>query len=57
MPDGVHAEYLKYGSNILFVNISETLNKTSERVEYLEDVRLGTLNLLAKPPKKMKRQT
>ena len=57
MPDGVHAEYLKYGSNQLFVKISETLNKTSETVEYLEDVRLGTLNLLAKPPKKMKRPT
>ena len=51
-PDGVHAEHLKYGSNQLFVNISETLNRTSETVEFPEHVRLGTLNPLAKPPKK-----
>ena len=50
--DGVHAEYLKYGSNQLFVNISDILNKTSKTGEYPEDVHLGTLNSLAKPPKK-----
>ena len=51
-PDGVHAKYLKYGSNQLFVNISEILNKTSETGEYPENIRLGTFNPLAKPPKK-----
>ena len=51
-PDGVHAKYLKYGSNQVLVNISEILNKTSETGEYPENIRLGTFNPLAKPLKK-----
>ena len=51
-PDGVHAENLNYEPNELFVTISEILNKTSETVKYPENIRLGTLNPVAKPPKK-----
>ena len=47
----VHAEYQIYGSNQLFANISKMLNKTSKPDKYPEDVHLGTLNPLAKPPK------
>ena len=53
--DGIPAEYLKYGSNQLFVNISNILHKTSETGKYPEDIPLGTLNPLAKPPKRIKR--
>ena len=38
--------------NQLFVNTSNILNNTSKTGEYPEDVHLGTLNPLAKPPKK-----
>lgn len=48
----VHAEYQIYGLNQLFANISKMLNKTSKPDKYPEDVHLGTLNPLAKPPKK-----
>ena len=50
--NGTHAEYLKYGSNQLFVKISETLNKTSQTGEYSEGIFLGTLNALPTPPNK-----
>ena len=53
--DGVHAEYLKYGSNQLIVNISDILNKAREIGEYPEDVRLGTLNPQANHRKRMKK--
>ena len=56
-PDGVHAEYLKYESNLLLVNISDIRNKTSETAEYPEDDPVETLNPPAKPPKRMKRYT
>ena len=51
-PDGVHEEYLKHGSNQLFLNISDILNKTSETGEYPKGVRLRRLNPLAKSQKK-----
>ena len=51
-PGEVHVEYLKYGSNQLFANMSDILNKTSEIGKYPEDVRLGTPNPLVKPWKK-----
>ena len=50
--NGTHAEYLKYGSNQLFVKISETLSKTSQTGEYSEGIFLGTLNALPTPPNK-----
>ena len=50
-PNGFHAKHLKYGLNQLFVNTSNILNNTSKTGEY-PDVHLGTLNPLAKPPKR-----
>ena len=50
--DGVHAELLKHGSDEVYQQISELLNKTSETGEYPEEIRRGILNPLAKPPKK-----
>ena len=44
---GVHAEHLKYGSNQLFVNMSEVLNKTSKTGENVSSLRkMLTISLI-----------
>ena len=50
--DGVHAEYLKYGSNQLFVNMSEILNKTSKTGENVSPLRkMLTISLIKRMKK------
>ena len=46
---GVHTELIKYGRNGLYQQIANLLNKTGE---YPEEIRIGILTPLAKPPKK-----
>ena len=50
--DEVHAEFIKYGSPELYLQISKLLNITSETGDYPEEIRRGILNPLPKPPKK-----
>ena len=50
--DEVHAEFIKYGSADLHLQISKLLNITSETGDYPEEIHRGTLNPLPKPPKK-----
>ena len=49
--DGVYAELIKYGTNELYQQITNLLNKTCETGEYPEEIRRGILTPLAKPPK------
>ena len=53
--DGVHAEQIKYGTNELYQQIANLLNKTCETGEYPEEIRRRILTPLAKPPKKDER--
>ena len=46
--DKVHAEFIKYGSPELYLQISKLLNITSETGDYPEEIRRGILNPLAK---------
>ena len=50
--DGVHAEFIKYSTGEIHVQIANLLNETSESSEYPEDLQHGILNPLPKPPKK-----
>ena len=50
--DEVHAEFIKYGSPELYLQISKLLNITSETGDYPEEIRRGILNPLPKPSKK-----
>ena len=50
--DGVHAEFIKHGSNEIYEQIANLLNMTSETGQYPEEIRRGILNPIAKPPKK-----
>ena len=53
--DDVHAEFIKYETNELYVQMATLLNKTSETGEYPEEIKHGILTPLAKPPKKDER--
>ena len=53
--DDVHAEFIKYGTNKLSVQMATLLNKTSETGEYPEEIKHGILTPLTKPPKKDER--
>ena len=53
--DDVHAEFIKYGTNKLYVQMATLLNKTSETGEYPEEIKHGILTPLVKPPKKDER--
>ena len=48
----MHAEFIKYGSPELYLQISKLLNITSETGDYPEEIRSGILNPLSKSPKK-----